>query len=79
MVLLTGVVGLAIDEPVETPATETHDKNIQYQVEEQQRSCYVSSHCSHFLFSIGQSLEQRNETKRNETVSVSKEFEKNRA
>ena len=33
--LLTRVVGLAIDQPVEAPTTKTHHKNIQYQVEEE--------------------------------------------
>lgn len=52
--ILTWVVGLAIDELVEAPTSKSHYDEIHDQVEKQQWSCYVPSHClSHiFLFHV---------------------------
>ena len=40
----TRVIGLAIDEPVETPTSKTDNDQIHDQVQKQQWSCHVPSH-----------------------------------
>lgn len=45
--MLTGVVGLAIDEVVQAPAGEADDDNVHDEVQGQERRCYVSPHGGH--------------------------------
>lgn len=52
---LTRMIGLAVDEPVKTPASKAHHDEIHDQVEKQQWSCYISAHSRSHLSSTSSS------------------------